>query len=92
MLWNNLKVMISQIVLERMPTLEMKANEIMEEMQNFNAMDISNLQDLLKAFFANATHYVAWKFSLSNKISVESCNELLSTATQYLRDAQSKEK
>ena len=43
MLWNYLRVMISQMVLERMPALEMKASEIMEEMQSFNATDISNL-------------------------------------------------
>lgn len=43
MLWNNLRVMISQTALERMPALEMKTNEIMEEMQSFNATDISNL-------------------------------------------------
>ncbi|XP_071922022.1 uncharacterized protein [Coffea arabica] len=92
MLWNNLRVMISQITLERMPALEMKVNEIMEEMQSFNAADISNLQGLLKAFFANAVRYVAMKSSLSNKIPAESYDELLSTATQHLRDAQSKER
>ncbi|XP_071936559.1 uncharacterized protein [Coffea arabica] len=92
MLWNNLRVMISQTALERMPALEMKANEIIEEMQSFNAADISNLQGLLKAFFANAARYVAVKSSLSNKIPAESYDELLSTATQHLRDAQSKER
>ena len=43
--------MISQIALEHMPTLETKENENIEEMQSFNAIDISNLQDILKVFF-----------------------------------------
>ena len=84
--------MISQTALERMPTLETKANEILKEMQSFNATDISNLQDLLKIFFANVTHYMAVRSSLSNKISTTSYNELLSTIIQYLRNTQNKEK
>ena len=76
--------MISQMALERMPTLEIKANEIMEEMCNLNAMDILNLQGLLKAFFANTTRYVAMKSFFSNKIPIKSYNELRSITTQHV--------
>ena len=87
MLWNNLKDKITKTPLERMPSLEKKADEIMEEMCSSNIMDLKPLQSLLKTFFANVAHYDSAKSALSEKIPVESYNELLSSATQRQKEA-----
>ena len=42
--------MISQTPLERIPALEAKASEIIEEVCNLNAIDLSPLPNLTKAF------------------------------------------
>lgn len=92
MLWNNLKVKISQTPLERMSSLEKKADEVIEEMCTSNTMDLSHLHGLLKAFFANVTSYSSVKSTLAEKIPAESHDELLTSTAHRLKDAESIEK
>ena len=87
MLWNNLLDKILQMPLERMSSLEQKANQIMEEMCSNNAMDLSSLQHRLKTFFANAAEYESANTTLSQKIPLESYDELLASTKQCLEDA-----
>ncbi|KAK6126743.1 hypothetical protein DH2020_039514 [Rehmannia glutinosa] len=90
-MWSDLREKLANTSIDFISSIKEDVFVVLESMKSFKDFDISHLEELLKAFFAQATAYDDARSISSEKGSKELLARQLSEARDRLHDAKTKE-